>query len=159
MYKKQYGFNAIVAIPATVYGPGSDVELETAHVIGALIGKFANATAKSEKEVIVWGTGAPRREFIYADDFVDACLFLLEKYNDNEMINLGCGQDVSIKELAQKIAKICGFTGKIIFDETKPDGTMQKLLDNSRLKDLRFDFEVGLEEGLRKTYKWFLKNR
>ncbi len=158
-YKKQYGFNAIVAIPATVYGPGSDVELETAHVIGALIGKFADAVNQNDKEVVVWGTGTPRREFIFADDFVDACLFLLEKYNDNEIINVGCGQDVSIKELAQIIKEISGFKGKITFDTTKPDGTMAKLTDNSRITRLGWKAKVDLHSGIEKTYQWYIKQK
>lgn len=158
-YKKQYGFNVIIAIPATVYGPGSDVELETAHVIGALIGKFANAMSKNDKEVVVWGTGAPRREFIFADDFVDACLFLLEKYNDSEMINVGCGQDVSIKELAQIIKGISGFKGKITFDKTKPDGTMAKLTDNSKIIKLGWKAKVDLQSGIEKTYQWYIKQK
>ena len=158
-YKRQYGLNAIVIIPATVYGPQSNTDIERAHVIGALINKFHCAVKDNSAEVVVWGTGKPRREFIFADDLVRASLFLMESYVGEEVVNVGTGSDITIKELAEKIAKVCGFTGKIVFDRTKPDGTMQKLLDNSRLKDLRFDFEVGLEEGLRKTYKWFLKNR
>lgn len=156
-YKRQYGLNAIVIIPATVYGPQIDIDIERAHVIGALINKFDSAVQNNSDEVVVWGTGEPRREFLYADDFVRASLFLVESYVGEEVVNVGTGSDVTIKELAEKIAKICGFSGKINFDKTKPDGTMQKLLDNSRLKDLRFDFEVGLDEGLEKTYNWFKK--
>ena len=157
-YKKQYGFNAIVAVPATIYGPGSDADMETAHVIGALIGKFAKAVAAKEEEVVVWGTGKPHREFIFADDFVDASLFLTEKYNDNELINIGCGNDVSIRELASVIQEISGFKGKVNFDKTKPDGTMRKLLDNGRITKLGWKARISLKEGVEKTYHWFLKN-
>lgn len=158
-YQRQYGFNAVVAIPSTVYGPGSDADIATAHVIGALIGKFSEAKARDEKKVVVWGSGKPRREFLYADDFVDACLFLMNTYEDAEMINVGCGFDVSIKELAEMIAQISGFKGKIVFDRTKPDGTMRKLMDNSRIKRLGWRPKVSLKEGIRKTYQWCIKKR
>jgi GDP-L-fucose synthase len=154
-YRKQYGFNAIVAIPATVYGPEGDINIETAHVLGALIAKFYNAVENGEKKVLVWGTGNPRREFLFIDDFVSASIFLMEQYEDHEMINIGCGKDISIKELAEVIAKITGFRGEIIFDETKPDGAMQKLLDNSRIKDMGWTPKVDLEEGIEKIYKWY----
>ncbi len=157
-YRKQYGFNAIVAVPATIYGPGSDADIETAHVMGALIGKFARAVVRKEKDVVVWGTGKARREFIFTDDFVRAAIFLMEKYNGSEMINLGCGSDVSIKELAAIIARISGFKGKIVFDKTKPDGAMRKLLGNSRIKKLGWRAKVSLEEGIQKTYECFIKN-
>jgi len=158
-YKKQYGFNAIVVIPATVYGPGSDADIETAHVIGALIGKFAEAVASGEKKVVVWGTGNPRREFIFASDFVDACLFLTAKYQDNEMINVGCGTDVSIRELSEIIKEISGFKGKIIFNETKPDGTMQKLMDNTKISRLGWKPKVSLKEGIKQTYDWYVQQK
>ena len=158
-YKKQYGFNAITAIPATVYGPGSDVEAETAHVIGALIGKFASAVSNGDKEVVVWGTGKPCREFLYVSDFVDACLFLMEKYNDNEMINVGCGTEVTIKELVNMIQEASGFKGKVIFDATKPDGTMRKLMDNSRITKLGWKAQVSLKEGIERTYLWYTQYR
>ncbi len=157
-FKKHYGFNAIVMIPATIYGPGSDVNIETAHVIGALIGKFSEAVKKNQQEVVVWGTGNPRREFLYVNDFLDACLYLMEHYDGEPMINAGCGQDVSIKELAEMIAAVVGFKGNIVFDETKPDGTTQKLLDNSRMTGLGWKVKVSLEEGIKKTYTWY-KNK
>ena len=158
-YKKQYGFNAAVVIPATVYGPGSDADIETSHVIGALIGRFAAAVTSGEKEVKVWGSGKPRREFIFASDFVDACLFLMEKYNENEMINVGWGTDVSVKELAEMIKEISGFKGKILFDPGKPDGTMQKLMDNTKLNRLGWKPKVSLSQGIKKTYDWYVQHK
>ncbi len=154
-YKRQYGFDAIVGVPATVFGPGSDADIETAHVIGALIGKFYDAVKENKDEVVVWGTGEPRREFIFADDFVDACLFLMERYESDELINIGCGYDVSIKELAQMIKEISGFKGKITFDTTKPNGTMKKLMDNSRIKNLGWEPKTALKQGIEKTFNWY----
>lgn len=154
-YRKQYGFNAIVVISATVYGPEGDINIETAHVMGTLIAKFYDAAENGKKKVVVWGTGKPRREFLFIDDFVSASLFLMEQYEGHEIVNIGCGKDISIKELAELIARITGFRGEIIFDETKPDGAMKKLLDNSRIKDMGWTSKVDLEEGIEKIYKWY----
>lgn len=158
-YRKQYGFNAIVAVPATIYGPGSDMAIETAHVMGALIAKFHAAKSRKEDEVVVWGSGKPRREFLFADDFARACVFLMDHYEDSELINLGCGEDISIKDLALLIKKISGFSGKIVFDLSKPDGTMRKLMDNRRITKLGWKARVGLEEGVGRTYQWYAKLR
>jgi len=158
-YRRQYGFNAIVGCQATIYGPGADTDLDTSHVLGALIGKFYKAVGEDRKEVVVWGSGRPRREFLYADDFVRACLFLMDHYADDWMINVGCGYDISIKELAELIKKISGFTGKIIFDKSRPDGTFQKLLDIRRITHLGWKPKVGLKEGLKKTYQWYEKSQ
>ncbi len=155
-YKKQYGFNAIVGIPATVYGPGVVVEPENAHVIMALITRFADAVRKGDKELVVWGSGNPRREFLYRDDFVNACLFLMDHYEGEDFINMGCGEDVSIKELVQILKEVSGFKGKIIFDRSKPDGTMKKLMDNRRISRLGWKAQVKLEEGVRKTYGGYI---
>lgn len=155
-FRRQYKMNNIVAVPATIYGPGSDTDLETAHVMGALIGKFARAVKENKQEVVIWGTGKPRREFLYADDFVDACLFLMERYEEENQIHIGCGYDVSIKELADLIADVAGFKGKIVLDSSKPDGTMQKLLDNSRITQLGWKAKVSLKEGIQKTYQWYV---
>ena len=152
-FRKQYGLNAITVIPATVYGPGSGTDIETAHVIGALMAKFACAVAENKKEVIVWGTGNPRREFLFADDFIEACIFLMDRYEGEELINVGSGYDVSIKELAEMIAQSAGFKGNIIFDQTKPDGVKQKLLDNSRITKLGWRPKIVLKEGIEKTYR------
>lgn len=154
-FKEQYGFNAIVMVPATIYGPGSDGNIETAHVMGALIGKFARAIQQKDKEVIVWGTGRPRREFLFVDDFVAACLFLMKHYDGNDVVNVGCASDVSIQELSETIAGVAGFKGRIVFDATKPDGAMQKLLDSSRIHSLGWKARVPLEEGIKKTYAWY----
>ena len=154
-YRAQYGFNAIVGVPATLYGPGSDTNMETAHVMGALIAKFHKAVAENTDKVVVWGSGKPRREFLYVDDFVGACLFLMDNYNSADLINIGCGYDVTIKQLALMIKEASGFKGKITFDATKPDGTMRKLMDNSRIKKLGWKPKVKLEEGIAKTYQWY----
>lgn len=153
-FRKQYGLDAIVMVPATIYGPGSDMDIETAHVLGALVSKFAQAAAKGQQEVSVWGTGNPRREFLYVDDFVNASLHLMDHYNEEKIVNVGSGSDVSIKELAEVIAKIVGFSGSIAFDTTKPDGTMQKLLDSGYARSLGWTAQVSLEEGIRKTFEW-----
>lgn len=154
-YRQQYGLNAVAVVPATVYGPGSDTNLEKAHVMGALIAKFQKAVAAGEREVTVWGSGKPRREFLFAEDFAEACLFLMDQYNDLRLLNVGCGTDVSIAELAEIIKKVSGYSGKIVFDATKPDGAMAKLLDNSRIRQLGWKPKVKLEEGIRRTYEWY----
>ncbi len=154
-YKAQHGFNAIVAVPATLYGPGSDTDIETAHVLGALMAKFHKAKCEGDSQVIVWGSGRPRREFLYVDDFVSACLFLMEHYDGQDVINVGTGYDVTIKQLAGMIKKASGFKGKIIFDSSKPDGTMRKLMDNTRMRKLSWKPKVSLEEGIEKTYQWY----
>lgn len=158
-FRKQYGLNAIVAIPATIYGPGSDVDLTTAHVMGALIGKFADAVQNNAPEVVIWGTGNPLREFLYADDFVRAAVFLMDHYTDERIVHIGCGGDVAIKDLAQMIQRISGFKGRITFDGSKPDGTMKKLLDTSLLSGLGWRPQVPLEEGIKRTYEHFLSRK
>ncbi len=154
-FRKQYGLNAIVAVPATIYGPGSDVDLTTAHVMGALIGKFADAVRSNAPEVVIWGTGNPRREFLYADDFVRAAVFLMDHYNDEKIVHIGCGSDVAIRDLAQMIQKISGFKGRVTFDGSKPDGTMKKLLDSSLLAQMGWRPRVSTEEGIRATFAWY----
>ncbi len=154
-FRKQYGFNAIVMVLATVYGPGNDVNIETAHVIGALIGKFSNAVMNGQEKVSVWGTGNPLREFLYVDDFVRASARFMDHYNDEKIVNAGFGSDVTIKELTEMIAKTVGFKGDIIFDETKPDGTMKKLLDSRYAKSLGWSAQVPLDEGIKRTYEWY----
>jgi len=158
-YKAQYGFNAIAAVPATLYGPGSDTDIKTAHVLGALIAKFHKAKKEGSREVIVWGSGRPRREFLYVDDFVSACLFLMEHYDGVDVINVGSGYDVTIKQLALMIKKVSGFKGKIIFDASKPDGVLRKLLDNTRMRKLGWKPKVSLEEGIEKTYQAYIRQK
>lgn len=155
-FKKQHGLNAIVMVPATVFGIGSDINTNTAHVIGALIGKFTNAVREKKNEVTIWGTGQPRREFLYADDFVEASIFLMKNYDDHQIVNVGCGNDVTIKELAEMIAEITEFKGSVVFDQTKPDGTRQKLLNSNRMANLGWKSTVSLKEGIEKTYQWYL---
>ncbi|MBI5415997.1 MAG: NAD-dependent epimerase/dehydratase family protein, partial [Candidatus Omnitrophica bacterium] len=154
--RRQYGLNAIVAIPATIYGPGSDTNPATAHVLGALVGKFAQAVEDNAKEVVIWGTGVPRREFLYADDFAAACLLLMERYEGEEIMHIGPGNDVTIKELAEIIQRVSGYKGKIVFDASKPDGAMRKLLDSSRLTQMGWRPKVALEEGIKRTYERYV---
>lgn len=156
-YQRQYGFKALVMIPATIYGPGSDADITTAHVMGALIGKFHAAVQRKAASVTVWGSGKPRREFLFADDFAAAAEFVMQKYNGPQIVNAGCEQDVSIRELAEMIAEITGFQGQILFDRRKPDGAMRKLLDSSFLKKMGWRPKVPLEEGVIKTYQWYKK--
>jgi len=152
-YRTQYGLDAIVAVPATLYGPGSDTDMQNAHVLGALIAKFHKARHENAKEVVVWGSGRPRREFLYVDDFVSACLFLMEHYEGADVINIGSGEELTIKQLAMTLKEISGFKGKITFDVTKPDGAMRKLLDNTRIRKLGWKPKVGLAEGIAKSYQ------
>jgi GDP-L-fucose synthase len=145
-----------VAVPPTVYGPGSDTDLETAHVIGALIAKFSRAVHNNDTKVELWGSGKPRREFLYTDDFVSGSLFLMKHYDKPDIVNLGAGHDVTVKELAGVIAKVSGFKGKVIFDASKPDGTMRKLMDNARITRMGWKAKVPLEEGIRRTVQWYV---
>lgn len=154
-YSQQYGVNYISVIPATIYGPKDDFDPENSHVISSLIRKFHEAKVNSEDKVVVWGTGRPRREFLYVDDMIDACIFLMNNYNPSEIINVGRGKDVSIKELALLIKDILGFKGEIIFDEIKPDGTPQKLLDNSKITKLAWEAKTSLGKGVALTYNWY----
>ena len=158
-YKAQYGFNAIVAVPATLYGPGSDTDIENAHVLGALIVKFHKAKKEGLSEVVVWGSGRPRREFLYVDDFVSACLFLMEHYDGFDAINVGSGVDVTIKQLALMIKKASGYKGKIVFDASKPDGALRKLMDNTHIRKLGWKPKVSLEEGIEKTYQAYVRQK
>ena len=157
-YKAQYGFNAIVAVPATLYGPGSDTAIETAHVLGALIAKFHKAKSENVSEVVVWGSGKPRREFLYVDDFVSACFFLMEHYDGFDAINVGSGYDVTIKQLAGMIKNASGYKGKIKFDTTKSDGALRKLMDNTRMHKLGWKPKVSLEQGIEKTYQAYIRH-
>ena len=156
-YNRQYGTNYIVAIPTGVYGPNDDFELETAHVLPALIRRFHEAKVASNPSVTIWGSGRPCREWLYVDDLVGALVFLMGNYNSSEMINIGVGEDLSIKDLAKVIAEIVGFKGDIIFDTSKPDGAPRKLLDNSKLARLGWKPRVSLREGIDRTYSYFCK--
>jgi GDP-L-fucose synthase len=157
-YRREYGRKWVSAMPSNVFGPGDNFDETTSHVLPALIGKFHIAKKTGSKSVTVWGSGTPKREFMYSEDLASACIFLLEKYNDDSHINVGTGTDLSISELAQTIAEVIGFEGEIHFDTSKPDGTPRKLLDVSKLSDLGWQSSVQLKEGIRKTYDWFLEN-
>ncbi len=149
-YRSQYGCNFISAMPTNLYGPNDNYDLQTSHVIPALLRKFHDAKQKSEKTVSVWGTGKPMREFMHVDDLAEACLFLMEKYNEAGFINVGTGVDLSIKALTEMICEIVGYKGQIQFDTTKPDGTPRKLMDVSRLVALGWRYTINLKDGLRK---------
>ena len=164
-YNRQYGTRFISVMPTNLYGPSDNFDLETSHVLPALIRKFheAKTSDKSrvtgdEKTVTIWGTGAPRREFLHVDDLADACLFLMNHYEESEIINIGIGKDISISELAELIKEIVGFKGSIRYDRTKPDGTLRKLLDVSKLRALGWQPKVCLREGIERTYGWYVKN-
>ncbi|MCL4078694.1 GDP-L-fucose synthase [Coriobacteriia bacterium Es71-Z0120] len=157
-YRRQYGFNGISLMPTNLYGPGDNFDLETSHVLPALIRKFHEAKVAGAPSVTIWGTGRPRREFLHVDDLADACLFLMQNYDDEEIVNVGVGEDVSIAELAALIARIVGYEGEIVYDTSKPDGTPRKLLDVSRLSALGWRARIGLEEGIASTYEWYLAN-
>lgn len=157
-YNKQYGTNYISVMPTNLYGPNDNFDLETSHVLPAMIRKFHEAKINN-KEVVLWGTGKPKREFLHVDDLVDAALYLMGNYNDSKIVNIGTGVDVSIKELAETIKKEVGFGGEIIWDSSKPDGTPRKWLDVSYLHSLGWKHKIDLEDGISLTYKWFLENQ
>lgn len=158
-YRKQYGFNAISAMPTNLYGPGDNFDLRNSHVLPALMRKFSEARANGSPEVVVWGSGEPRREFLHVDDLADACLFLMRTYDAAEIVNVGTGTDVTIRELAGIVKRVTGYEGAIVFDRTKPDGTPRKLLDLSKLTALGWQPSIPLEEGIAETYRWYSGNR
>lgn len=157
-YRRQYGFDAICLMPTNLYGPNDNFDLLSSHVLPALIRKFHEAKQGGKGEVVVWGTGMPRREFLYVDDMASAAVFLMQHYSDERIINVGTGRDISIGELAQKIAGIVGFEGRIVHDTTKPDGTLLRCSDVSRLFDMGWRPTVSLAEGIRLTYEWYRAN-
>jgi GDP-L-fucose synthase len=154
-YRKQYGFDAICAMPTNLYGPGDNFDLAGSHVLPALIRKFSQAAAEGTSQVEIWGTGKPRREFLHVDDLADACVFLMEHYSDLRPVNVGWGEDVSISELAEIVAAATSFPGRLTFDASKPDGTPRKLLDVSRLSALGWKPKIKLADGVRSTVKWY----
>ena len=157
-YHDQYGCNFISVMPTNLYGPNDNYDLKSSHVLPALIRKFHEAKLKGDDSVTLWGTGEPRREFLHADDMADACYYLMQHYNEPGMVNIGTGEDLTIKELAQLISKIVGFKGKIVHDLSKPDGTPRKLLDVSKVASLGWKPKIGLEEGIKKVYQQFLES-
>jgi GDP-L-fucose synthase len=155
-YRRQYGSDFISVMPTNLYGPGDNYHPENSHVVAALIRRFHEAKVKSVPTVVVWGSGSPRREFLYVDDFADACVFLLKNYSGVQFINVGTGEDITIAEFARLIAEVVGFCGEIIFDPSKPDGTPRKLLDVSRLSAMGWKATVALRSGLADAYAHFL---
>jgi GDP-L-fucose synthase len=154
-YRRQYGFNAIAAMPTNLYGPGDNFDLQNSHVLPALLRKFHEAKVAGTAEVEVWGTGTPQREFLHVDDLADACLYLMDHYNGEGLVNVGWGTDQSIRELATLVGEVVGFRGALRFDASKPDGTPRKLLDTRRVNALGWQPRIELREGLRSTYEWY----
>jgi GDP-L-fucose synthase len=158
-YNRQYQANFISVMPTNLYGPGDNFDLETSHVMPALIRKFHEAKINSADQVVVWGSGKPFREFLHVDDLADACIFLMNNYNSSEIINIGTGKDLSIAELAYLIKDTVGYHGDIVFDTSKPDGTPRKLLDVSKLFDMGWKPRITLEEGIRTAYNWYQEHQ
>ena len=157
-YAKQYGKAFLSAMPTNLYGPHDNFDLHTSHVLPALIRKAHEAKATGAGEIIVWGSGTPRREFLHADDLADACLFLLRHHQSAEIVNIGCGEDLTIRQLAETVCRVVGFGGRLVFDPSKPDGTPRKLLDIGRIRTLGWAPRIPLEEGIKDAYEWFLTN-
>jgi GDP-L-fucose synthase len=155
-YRRQYGNDFISVTPTNLYGPGDNYHPEHSHVVAALIRRFHEAKIANASTIVVWGTGTPRREFLYVDDFADACVFILKNYSGSQFINIGFGTDLTIAELAGMVAEVVGFRGKIVYDTSKPDGMPQKLVDVSRLSAMGWNAKISLREGLGKAYAAFL---
>jgi len=158
-YARQYAANFVSVMPTNIYGPNDNFDLENSHVLAALLRKAHEAKISGKPSIAVWGTGTPRREFLHSDDLADAVAFLIEHYDSSEIINVGCGQDVTIRELAELVCDVVGFTGTLEFDAAKPDGTPRKLLDVSKLSKLGWQAKIPLRKGIESMYEWFLKNR
>jgi GDP-L-fucose synthase len=154
-YRRQHGFNAISLLPTNLYGPGDNFDLQTSHVLPALMRKVHEARVAGASHMTIWGSGTPRREFLHVDDLADACLFLMQRYDGAEPINVGCGKDLTIRELAHTLARVIGFEGLFEFDASKPDGTPRKMLDVSRLNALGWRPSIDLETGVAATYEWY----
>jgi GDP-L-fucose synthase len=154
-YRRQYSFDAISLMPTNLYGPGDNFDLQSSHVLPALIRKIHEAKRSNKKSVEIWGTGAPRREFLHVDDLADAVLYLMLSYDDEAIVNIGCGEDLTIRELAETIMSVIGYTGELTFDHSKPDGTPRKLLDVSRVHSLGWRPRITLRAGIEATYAWF----
>ncbi|MFO1377202.1 MAG: GDP-L-fucose synthase [Steroidobacteraceae bacterium] len=158
-YRRQHGFNAIAVMPTNLYGPGDNFSLEDSHVLPALVRRFHDAKVAGAAAVTIWGTGAPRREFLHVDDLADAVVFLMRRYDGAELVNIGCGTDLPIAELAAIVRDVVGFEGELRFDTSRPDGTPRKLLDVARLTALGWHATRGLREGIGQTYRWFLEHQ
>lgn len=157
-YRQQHGLSAISLMPTNLYGPGDNFDLKSAHVLPALIRRFHDAKLQKVPEVVVWGTGSPRREFLHVDDLASAAVYLMQQYDEPSPVNVGVGDDLTIAELAEMVQTVVGYSGKVVFDPTKPDGTPRKLLDVSRLRALGWVAEIPLREGIEQTYNWYLAN-
>jgi GDP-L-fucose synthase len=157
-YRRQYGFSAISLMPTNLYGPGDNFDLANSHVLPALLRKFHEAKENGAPEVVVWGTGKPRREFLHVDDMADASVHLMQNYDGERIVNVGVGQDVTIAELAEHVRRAVGYTGRVVFDPSMPDGTPRKLLDVTRLHATGWRAKIPLDEGIRQTYEWYLEN-
>lgn len=156
-YNSQYGTRYISVMPTNLYGPNDNFDLETSHVLPAMIRKFHDAKVKKSPEVVLWGTGSPRREFLHVDDLADACVFLMNSYDGEGIVNIGTGKDLTIRELAETVKEIVGYEGRVVWDNTKPDGTPRKLLDVSRLEHAGWKYSIELGEGIKQVYSWFEK--
>ena len=154
---RQHGFVAISLMPTNLYGPGDNFDLKSSHVLPAMLRKFHDAKESGSLEVVLWGTGTPKREFLYVDDLADACLFAMQNYGDEQFLNVGTGEDLAIRELADLVAKEIGYTGRITWDTSMPDGTPRKLLDVSRLAGLGWKAKTSIQEGVSQTYRWYLE--
>ena len=158
-YRLQHGFNAISLMPTNLYGPGDNFDLQSSHVLPAMIRRFHEAKADGKPEVTLWGTGKPRREFMHVDDLAVAAIFLMQNYNEPEIVNVGVGDDVTIADLAKMVAAVVGYAGKISYDMSKPDGTPRKLMDVTRIHAMGWRHKIELEDGIRSTYQWFSGDR
>lgn len=157
-YNRQYGTKFISAMPTNLYGPNDNFDLETSHVLPALMRKFHDAKVNKKSQVEIWGTGSPKREFLYSDDLAEACVYLMNTYKGSDIVNIGVGEDISIKDLALKIKEVVGYEGELVFNTDKPDGTPRKLVDVTKLTGLGWKASTSLDEGLRKAYHWYLDN-
>jgi GDP-L-fucose synthase len=158
-YNNQFGTNYLSVMPTNLYGPGDNFDLQSSHVLPALIRRFDEAKRRHDESVTLWGSGTPRREFLHVDDMADASLLVVEKHRGNDLINIGCGEDIAIRDLADLVREIVGYKGSVRWDASKPDGTPRKLLDVSRLFSLGWKPLISLPDGIKATYSWFLKNR
>lgn len=158
-YQKQYGFNATSLMPSNLYGPGDNFHPQNSHVISGLIHKFYSAKIQKKNEIVCWGDGSPEREFLYIDDLAEACFIVMQKYNHHETINISSGVEYSIKKIAEIVKKVVGFEGKILWDTTKPNGTMKRPLDINKIKKLGWTPKVNIHEGIYSTFEWYLKNK
>jgi GDP-L-fucose synthase len=155
-YRKQYGFSAISAMPTNLYGEGDNFDLQTSHVLPAMLRKFTEARAGNAPEVVLWGTGTPRREFLHVDDLAGACVFLMRHHDEPDIVNVGTGVDVTIRELAGLVQKVTGYEGRVVYDATKPNGTPRKLLDISKITSMGWKPSISLEEGIARTWRWYV---